>query len=126
MNEPVPLLRGQDQASRSEVARKLPGGFAPITSEVTAGRPGSQASATWAGETPRSSPMLTSTSTVAYKASRSRTGGSPQSVSCRDTPPALPTAGTRQHRREPAKAGSRNSKVPGDALGSSPSLDRVK
>ncbi len=49
---------------------------APMITEVTAGLPSSQASATWAGEAPCAAAMSTSTSTVSYSFSWSRTGGS--------------------------------------------------
>jgi len=47
-----------------------------MTSEVTAGLPSSQASATWAGEAPCAPATSTSNSIVSYSFSRSRTGGS--------------------------------------------------
>ena len=57
---------------------------APMITEVTAGRSSSQASATCAGDAPRSLATSTRTSTMSYSLSWSSTGGSSQPDSSRD------------------------------------------
>ena len=58
------LVRGQRQRGRAQVVAQLLLGRAPMISEVTAGLPSSQASATWAGEAPCAPATSTSTSIV--------------------------------------------------------------